>query len=163
MMLAVATSSACAQETLSPSQFVERLYDWYVPLTQGKSSGPAWNLVLTQEASSLDLELLRALRADSAAQSQTVGETTGVDFDPFLNTQDPCEHYEVGGLSRRGEVHVVDVHAVCSGTRSDRPVVAVEVVSHSGSWVIRNVRYPDTQGDLLAILGRLAEERHRRP
>src|SRR5689334_19920193 len=79
----------------SPQRFVQRFYDWYVPLAIKSDSTPSWNQVLRYRGSSLSSELVRRLREDADAQAKVKGEMVGLDFDPFLNAQDPCERYRV--------------------------------------------------------------------
>jgi len=112
-----------------------------------------------QNTSSLDSELACALEADSAAQANALGEIVGLDFDPFLNTQDPYDRYAVGKVTRKGQRCLVDVYGVHSGKRSDRPDVVPELVRRHGSWVFMNFHYPRERTDLLSILKRLRQKR----
>jgi hypothetical protein len=51
---------------------------------------------MEKQGSQFESGLLAALKEDVAAQAAAKGEIVGLDFDPFLNTQDPAESYEVG-------------------------------------------------------------------
>jgi hypothetical protein len=53
-------------------------------------------IAMEKQGSQFESGLLAALKEDVAAQAAAKGEIVGLDFDPFLNTQDPAESYEVG-------------------------------------------------------------------
>ena len=100
----------------------------------------------------LSEELSTALRADSQAQANVPREIVGLDFDPFLNSQDPCENYEVGEIATHDRGYTVEVYSVCSGKRSQRPDVIGEVTRRDSSWVFTNFLYPAVESDLLTVL-----------
>ncbi len=144
--------------------FVQSFYDWYVPLAQGENSVTASDLALKYQTSAFSPELYQALKEDSEAQAKAT-EIVGLDFDPFLNTQDPCEHYEVGKIARKGEIYKIDVHSVCSGKKSKEPAVVPEVMRKNGRWVFMNFvyenlikQYPNS-ADLMSMLKLLRQER----
>ena len=160
LLFAAACSSgrpndASRAELRSPQGFVSDFYAWYVPLANGDQKGPAWHLVLQQRASALAPELSAALTRDTAAQSAVVGQIAGLDFDPFLNSQDPCPRYEAGDAVQQEQGYSVEVYGVCGDKRNATPDVIVELASASDSWAIVNIRYPGNETDLLAVLGRL--------
>jgi hypothetical protein len=75
-------------------QFTERFYAWYVPAAARAER----NMLLDAKEmrSAISPEHLRALREDFEAQAQDItGNIVGLDFDPFLASQDPCARYEV--------------------------------------------------------------------
>jgi hypothetical protein len=115
--------------------------------------------VLTDRATSLASELLRALEADSAAEANATEGVVGLDFDPFLNTQDPDDHYVVRTTTRRGKRYFVDVYSVRSGKRSEKPDVIAELTRVRGSWVFVNFHYPNIPTDLLRVLRALRQSR----
>jgi hypothetical protein len=83
-----------SQESLSCQRFAQQFYDWYVPFTQKQLSGPASDVALQRKPTVFSLNLLHALRTDSEAQTRAKGELVGLDFDPFLGSQDPADRYE---------------------------------------------------------------------
>jgi len=106
--------------------------------------------------------LLAALGRDAAERSRATGEIAGLDFEPFLAAQDPCDRYEVGGAARAaaaapGASVRVSVYAVCGGARGDQPAVVAEMgPGAQGSWAFVNFHYgPPVDDDLLALLRRL--------
>jgi hypothetical protein len=143
----------------TPLLFVQDFYEWYVPLALGHRDGPSWELVITQRPSILSPQLLAELKEDMEAQAASPGEIVGLDFDPFLNAQDPCERYEVGRVTERHQGARIEIHAVCSGNRSPTPDIVLEVVPEGSSWAIENVHYPGIATDLRQVLKLLREGR----
>lgn len=140
--------------------FVQGFYDWYVPKALGENVGPAWNLVLRSRSSDLSPQLAQALREDSAAQAKAKGEIVGLDFDPFLNSQDPGEHYEVGTITPNGGGYRVAIHGVWSGKKHEKADLVAVVAQKNGHWTFVNFDYPEGR-DLLVVLKSLRESRQR--
>src|SRR5207244_1798701 len=99
-----------------------------------------------------------ALKQDLEESAKNPDEVVGLDFDPFLATQDPCERYEVGAATRKGKDFLVEIHGVCAGKKHDKPDVIAELVPKGNSWVFANFRYPTERSDLLKVLKSLREE-----
>lgn len=143
-----------------PERFVQQFYDWYVPIALADSDGPAFVRALKQKGSNFTFELFRALKDDADAQAHAE-DIVGLDFDPFLDSQDPCERYEVGDVVHLGNLYKVQVFSVCSGIKGKKPDVIAEVVSKNGSWVFTNFRYPNIHSDLFSILRSLRKNREK--
>lgn len=94
--------------------------------------------------------LLGMLRADSTTNAR--GEIGALDFDPLLNSQDPCESYQAGPATQIGDRWDVPVFAVCGGNRASTGEVIVELEERRPAWMIRNLRYPALDSDLRAVL-----------
>lgn len=139
--------------------FTADFYRWYTPVALRNNSVPAADLALARRPSDFGPILSRALKADSEAQSKVDGELVGIDFDPFLDSQDPCDHYEIGRVSQKGRSYRVAIYGICSGKRDDNPDVIAEVARQDGSWVFTNFLYPPLHTDLRAILKALQDER----
>lgn len=139
----------------SVSRFVQHFYDWYVPFALKDHKEPASNEVLTHKPALFAPALVRALRADMQAQTQAGGEISGLDFDPFLNAQDPCDRYEVGKATRAGKNYKVEIYGLCSRAKDKKPDVIAELVPQGNSWAFTNFYYPKSATDLLTILRRL--------
>ena len=158
---------ASGDERESIGRFVESFYDWYVPQALSHSSVPAPEFALKQRSSVFNPHLAAALREDFAAQAKSPGEIVGLDFDPFLSGQDPCEQYEVGKITQKAGTYSVDIYAICSGKKSSVPDVVAELIHPGTGWEFINFRYPDAakqfpkSADLLSILKMLREERHK--
>jgi len=119
---------------------------------------------LKYRRSSLAPELYRRLKEDSDASAKNPGEIVGLDFDPFVNSQDPCDHYVVGNISVKGDSYWVNVHGVCQGKRSKTPDVIPELIFKEGKWLFVNIHYSAKKDDdLLSVLKALREDRAKKP
>src|SRR5665213_2174367 len=85
----------------SARAFVTAFYKWYVPHALKDSTEPTWHIALREKRYSFDSQLLQLLQADSAAQAKCE-DLVGLDFDPFLNSQDPAPRYKVGEIKSEG-------------------------------------------------------------
>ena len=142
-------------DTAAADAFVSAFYRSFAP--RGLASGlAATDSLLNERPTLFAPALLKALRQDAAARAAAVGEIDGLDFEPFLNSQDPCERYTVGPAVRsdsteRSAVRVT-VRAVCDRASGPPPAYTVEVVPHAGSWQFVNFYYGPPVGDLLTLL-----------
>ncbi|MGH9864892.1 MAG: hypothetical protein ACRD4H_05690 [Candidatus Acidiferrales bacterium] len=141
--------------------FVQRFYDWYVPRALKENAGPSSDLALKYRSYVFSPELFRALKKDSNSSKKADGEVVGLDFDPFLNSQDPGDRYEVGKVTHEGDSYRVEVYGVWSGKKSETPDVVPDLVLKNGRWLFINFYYPNLQRDLVSILKALAEDRRR--
>ena len=149
------------QPSAAVKDFAQGFYSWYVPEALKTEEAPAWNVALKYKRDVFSATLFQALKEDSDAQAKASGEIVGLDFDPFLNTQDPCDGYVVGTVTSQGAGYRIDVYGVCSGKRDERPDVVAEVARQGGSWVFTNFLYPAIHTDLLGTLKTLREERQK--
>jgi hypothetical protein len=138
-------------DSVSAREYVQDFYDRYVPMADSARRGPAfWRLL---SADVLDSTLVEGLRADSAFGdlSSNHGTREGLNFDPFLASQDPCPRYEVMDTRADGPSSFrVTVKPVCADTtwQTQRPVMAV--THQDGRWKIVNVFYQ--RSDLRSLL-----------
>lgn len=166
LFLALSSSVNAQTETpqhLSDSarEFAQEFYSWYVPIALNESDVNASDFALMKRGSAFSPELLQALREDSAARAKS-REIVGLDFDPFLASQDPDDRYEVGKVTVKGESYWIEVYGVRAGKRRERPAVLAELVREDGHLIFVNFHYPDPNGnDLLSILKRLRGDRQR--
>jgi len=159
---------AQARTNDSPSEsarrFVQNFYDWYAPGAVKASSG---NREFNWRTKAVDFDptLFRALREDEDAQANAK-EIVGIDFDPFLSSQDPCVPYKAQKVVRKGDHYFVDVDAECENVTTERPTVTAELAERSGRWVFVNFHYPDPKpagSDLLSILKENRKDRQGSP
>jgi hypothetical protein len=144
------------------SEFAQRFYDWYAPVAHKSGDAPSCMSALNERGAEFDAQLNRALREDVEAQRRSPGDLVGLDFDPFLNSQDPRDKYMVGNVTETDGVFLVDVHGVQDGNRAADPDVVAEIRASNGSFIFTNFRYgPD--GNLVDILKLLAEQRAHPP
>jgi len=143
--------------------FVQRFYAWYVPvaLRAADNLQPAWPVALKDRGPAFSRDLRKALTDDAEAQAKVKGYIVGLDFDPFLNTQDPCDSYEVGAVTHGEGRYLVEIYAVCSGKRSKKPSVIAELARENGSWIFVNFHYPGNGPDLLRNLRLLRKDRQK--
>lgn len=140
-----------AQSTApSARAFVSQFYDWYAPQALQDRAEPAWRIALKKKGEEFAPPLVRLLRADSAAQDKCE-DLVGLDFDPFLNSQDPAQHYEVGEITHEGSIYKAEIYSVQAGQRGNKPDVSASFERSDGRWMFINFYYPDG-GDLVTIL-----------
>lgn len=156
LCVVLATPARSQETTRGAGQFVRAFYQWYVPKAASDHLQPAWYAVLGQSRFPISDTLLAEIRTDSAVQATDSGAIGGLDFDPFLNSQDPCDRYEVGSTHSRPEhAYLVDVHAVCSGGRDSTPTAQMLVGVRRRKLTLLNVFYPGLRDDLVSLLRRL--------
>ena len=149
-----------AADVASARAFVQRFYAWYVPMANGPHTEPAMAIALRERRSWFSVELADALSTDIA--SDTVpGEAVGVGYDPFLQSQDPCERYDASDATTVGDRVRVTVTVTCGERRLDRAGAITEVRAAGPSWEFVNFYNADGKDGLLADLKRLAAERKR--
>jgi hypothetical protein len=157
VVLLMASSSALAQTNAAkrppqtPREFVQGFYNWYSPIALRDNPGPASDVALKEKRSVFSPELFRRLKEDSDAQAKC-DEIVGIDLDPFLFSQDPDDHYEVGQIRQGNRTYKADVYGLRNGVRSDKPEVIAEFKFGTGHWFFVNFYSPDIGTDLLAIL-----------
>lgn len=67
-----------------------------------------------------------------------------IDFDPFLNSQDPCPRYKVTDVRSAGRSYRATVQPVCPNPNSQYwqtldKHTSVQVIPEAGRWKIANV------------------------
>jgi hypothetical protein len=149
VLLALLGTSGVAGET--PTAFVQRFYNSYL-----KQEAPNWAETVRKRRSLFDPTLASALRDDAAAQARTTGYIVGIDFDPFLGSQDPVNRFAAGRAIPTPVGYRVEVYDLESGAK---PTVLVDVAPSGGSWIITDFRYPTTSSELLSILRLLRRSR----
>jgi len=158
LLLAAPIAAQVARAEVAPQQHVQAFYDWYVPTAAKEHKEPAFITALHQRKALFSSELFQALEDDAAVQSKAPGEIVGIDWDPFLHSQDPGDPYKVGKVSTKSGRTLVEVFAVHLGQKSRKPDVIVELVKKDGRWVFTNFR--DANGrDLLSALKALSQSR----
>jgi len=125
-----AQASANPGCTESAHSFVQLFYDWYVPLAKKETKQPASNVAIRERGALFGKELVLLLKEDAAAEAKADGYVVGLDFDPFLYSQDPSDRYDVGNITRRGDTCWVSVYGTRYGERSAQPDVIAEISYH---------------------------------
>ena len=162
LLLALACSPALAQPAPGPTEascrsFVQGFYNWHV------THGTNFEKTLKLKRSLLSAELGSALAADLAASSKHPDEIVGLDFDPFVNAQDPSPRYRVGQTALKEGSCFAQVYGVPSEDKNAKPDVTAELRLEKGAWKFVNFHYGSGNGpeneNLLAILRRLKNDR----
>lgn len=151
LCVAAPFATQAARAETPPQQHVQGFYTWYVQVAVKEHQEPAFVSALKQKKWLFSPELARALNDDAAAQEKAQGVIVGIDWDPFLNSQDPGNEYKVGSVSTKGDLTLVEVFAVHGGKREKTPSVIVEMRKYDGRWMFTNFRRADG-GDLLSAL-----------
>ena len=156
---AMAIAPVAGDPAKSAAVFVQAFYDWYVPLALASKDGFSYEIVLKQKPGFFTPGLDAALNKDLQASEKDPDEIVGLDFDPILASQDPCDHYVAGAVVQVGKNY--DVSISCKDEQES--YVSAEVTQQGSSWVIINFIYPPHDGlkndDLLSLLKRLEKAR----
>jgi len=148
---ALAQTSGAAAAKKTPRHFVQEFYDWYTPVAQREKGVPGWEIAIKDRRSAFSRELVTELKEDFEVQSNCK-EIVGIDFDPFLNNQDPAQRYEVAEIRQDGRIFRADVYGVQSGERGKKPDVIAEFIEKAGHFNFVNFHYPESDTNLLAVL-----------
>jgi len=149
-------------DTASCHRFVQTFYNWYVPVAQKVTKEPPSNLALRQKGDAFTANLLHALRVDADASAHAKGDLVGLDFDPFLNSQDVDPHYDVRAATWRNNKCSVEIWSPSTSDPADKsrkPDVIADVTLEQGHWKFQNFRYPESNIDLVTLLANLRQER----
>jgi hypothetical protein len=144
-------------------EFVQKFYDWYVPQALDLKVTNAPGLALKTYAYVFTPELVKLLQEDSDAQAKHPGEIVGLNFDPFLSSQDPSDQFVARSIIRKGGSYLVEVNGISSSGRKEK--IIAEVVRKKDRWLFQNFHYPNFEkdtakdADLITILKRLRETR----
>ena len=146
----------------SPQAFVQGFYDWYTQQAMNSEPGLT-EAALTNTQWPMSDEIVTALKADEGAAEASPDEVVGIDFDPFLNTQESCYPYKTGKVTQANGRTRVELFGACERVHPQTPDVIAEIEPRDGKWVFVNFIYPGDPGqadsDLLTTLKTLSEER----
>jgi hypothetical protein len=135
----------------SSREFVEQFYKWYVPLALNDQVNRSWDAALKLAPPPFSLELTKLLREDAVAQAECK-ELVGLDFDPFLYTQDPAQAYVVGKITHAGPDYRAEIYSVDHGVQSKEPGLIADFTQEKGHWFFVNFYYLSPKSDLLTVL-----------
>jgi hypothetical protein len=159
------TTSFCQQKDTHDTQeckkFVQAFYAWNVPA----SLKHGWSKALRDRRQNFSRELLILLEKDLKAQEKSPEEIVGLDFDPFLNSQDPGDRYSVGSVDIKSGRCWANVYIVVEGQRSAKAVVVPELVFEDHHWIFTNFHYGKSEysadENLMRTLRLLANDRQK--
>jgi Protein of unknown function (DUF3828) len=149
------------QPTAAPTDqscrsFVQGFYDWYLP--HARQSAVTYPTALKTKAQLFSPTLLQALKLDYAASKANPNEVVGLDFDPFLNSQDPSPKFSAGKAKVQGTTCSAEVHGITDGVINEE--VHPELSFVNGNWQFTNFRY-EQGSDLLSMLKSLKADRQK--
>jgi hypothetical protein len=138
--------------------FVQKFYDWYLPLANKPLKVPSSEVAIATRPSLFDPALLTALKADAEATRNSSSDVVGLDWDPFLYEQDPDHKFVAGDVAESGGLYRVSIYGVRKGKREANSRVVAELKPAKDSFVFTNFLY-GTDGDLLGMLRQMADDR----
>jgi hypothetical protein len=164
-----AAASAATPDDASEASaraFVQGFYDWYLKrvLAAGAqrekhpdAKGFDFIDAIRQRPDWFSPELKRLLEEDYAASSRCKGDVVGLDWDPFLETQDPAPTYTAGKVEKtaKGFRVSVDFHNKnYAGVRN--PAAQADVALVGGHWTfvdfVQEPTDPKSRQGLVALL-----------
>jgi Protein of unknown function (DUF3828) len=148
-----------APSTAPVQKWVQGFYDWYMSFALKDIKEDSSNVAIRKKSADFSPQLLRALREDMAASKKSKDEVVGLDFDPFLSSQDPDDHYKVKKVTQVGAGYLAEVWGSRNGKQEATASVVAVVVKVNGKYRFENFRYPDLKDDLLHVLKVLKAER----
>ena len=129
-------------------EFVQGFYDWYsapVKRDQLHRAGVlSFDDVLRLKQHLFDSKLFELLKGDREEQVRNPGYITGLESDPFFNSQDPMPKYLVQSASfRDGHCRVIVQGVPGRGyAPTERDEVEPELAVAGTKWIFVNFHYP---------------------
>jgi hypothetical protein len=159
--LAAANPGDDAAQKAAALRVAQQFYDWYTPIALAETKQPACEIAVAKKESLFSPQLVKALREDFDVRKKAwaKGDADGLDFDPFLSSQDPCEHYVVTAVTWKDGTWRAEVHGICAGKREPKPSVIAALTRTAAGWQFVNFYYPGVS-DLLKTLKLLHPEHH---
>jgi hypothetical protein len=135
---------------------VQQFYEWYLP-REAKPDGRDMVMVAaTKGPLVFDKEMVRWLRIDSLARARAKDDIDGLDGDPYLNAQDPCDRYRAESVQRQGARFLINVRGVGGCQAHSTPDVIVVLEASANRWTVRDFLDPrEHNKELIALLREL--------
>lgn len=146
----------------SAQKFAREFYSWYVPIAVKSNKGPAFETAIKRKPDCFSPQLLQALKDDAAAQAKVSDDIVGLDFDPFLSSQDPSNQFVLGPTIRKADGYWVSFYNSKASQKHGKPAVIAVATQADGHWFFTNFHFPDG-GDLLNTLKTLKLGRGKSP
>jgi hypothetical protein len=124
----------------SARTFVQGFYDWYVGQMRAAAKSKAgagfgFNDAIRRKPEAFSPELKRLLEEDYAAASKCKDDVVGLDWDPFLETQDSPGTYAAGKVEKTAHGFRVSVDVKDFKARGVRnPAAQADVAFVGGRW-----------------------------
>jgi len=144
----------------SVGKFVQNFYDWYGIVSHMNSSLASDERAIIEKPHMFSAKIIASLKEDFEASSKHPEEIVGLDWDPFLCSQELEDRYEAAGIKKQGQNYLVNVYGVSGGKRNPEPNVIAEVAQSGDHWIFVNFHSPHG-GDLLNDLKELKQNRNK--
>jgi hypothetical protein len=144
----------------SVRKFVQEFYYWYGIVSHKNSKLPSDERAIKEKPKMFSSKLIASLKEDYEASSKHPEEIVGLDWDPFLCSQELDDRYEVGDIKRQGQNYLVKLYGVSGGKRNPEPNVIAEVAKRGDHWIFVNFHSPHG-GDMLNDLKELKQSRNK--
>lgn len=165
LLLGIAMGQVAPDSAAQCRKFVGEFYAWYVPIANSKTDVNSSDIAIRERPKDFAPDLLIALQDDSRAQAENPGMIVGLDYDPFLNSQDPGAQYSIGRVIPRGNTFLVEVFEESHGKKAPKPSIVPEVRIDSGKCVFVNFHTSVIPGkeevDLMSWLKTLKRQREK--
>lgn len=166
ILLAISTLSPSLAQALDTHEVLGFVKDFYQTYNRDRSpsnQAPTFRYIFSLKKKSFSEELIKAIEEDLQAQDKASGKSVGLDFDPFIHSQDPGASYKVGQVEERSGTFKVAIHEVREGKISKKPNVWARLTRENNHWVFSNFHYDakemPEQENLLSVLKILKTER----
>jgi hypothetical protein len=148
--------------------FVQQFYNWYVKDEKMKGGLTKYDYTLKYKTAMFAPILIQKLKEDAQAAAKTPSELVGLDFDPFINSQENPGRMVAQHATMKGDHCFVDVFDTPHDpVRKNEPDVIPELTLKNGQWIFVNFHYPTIKppekDDLLTVLKSLAADRIKYP
>jgi len=163
-LFAEATDSKYLKSTQTCHKFAQDFYNWYVPSQTKRGEAVTLKEIMTKKRDLFSGPLLEMLKEDNDAQSKAPGEIVGIDWNPFLNSQDPAEKYTVQNTD---VLHDNCSAEIWSGrtisTKKPKPDIVAKLKWIDDGWKFVNFYMPDDKypTDLISALEKLKKSREK--
>jgi hypothetical protein len=134
----------------TPRLFVEEFYNWYVPLTQNNHESPSWRIALGERAKDFSPLLIKLFEKSFSAQDKCE-DLVGLDFDPFLDSQDPSPSYGIGNVKKNRSGYLIEIYNTLDEKKYEKRKIIISLHNTNGNWIFSNFFYKDKE-NLLKIL-----------
>ena len=130
-------------------EFVQGFYDWYAAPVKRDQQHRAGVLssddVLRFRPYIFDARLFKLLKEDRDVQSRNPGYITGLESDPFFNSQDPMPKYQVQSVTIKDGHCRALVQGVADEkfAATEKQQVEPELALKGTKWIFVNFHYPD--------------------
>jgi hypothetical protein len=129
----------------SCKDFVQNFYDWYVPYANNESNFLSSDVAIKEKGEFFNPLLLNLLKKESQRHSREKGVISGLDFDPFLATQDPYLKYHVSSAEIKNDICFAKIEGISSNNVPQNINLFVELKIAEGHWRFVNFHYGPTK------------------